>query len=77
MKRGWEVPATQHMRQHKKFHKLITQIGSQSGIPIVLNTSFNLKDQTITINPDQAIKRFLNSGIDFLVINNFLIQKKK
>ena len=63
--------------QNKKFHKLITQIGSQSGIPVVLNTSFNLKDQTITLNPDQAVKRFLNSSIDFLVINNFLIQKKK
>ena len=64
-------------QQNKKFHKLISQIGSQSGIPIVLNTSFNLKDQTITLNPDQAVKRFLNSSIDFLVINNFLIQKKK
>ena len=64
-------------QQNRKFHKLISQIGSQSGIPIVLNTSFNLKDQTITLNPDQAVKRFLNSSIDFLVINNFLIQKKK
>ncbi len=62
--------------QNKKFHKLITQIGSQTGIPVVLNTSFNLKDQTITLNPDQAVKRFINSNIDFLVINNFLIQKK-
>ena len=62
--------------QNKKFHKLITQIGSQTGIPVVLNTSFNLKDQTITLTPDQAVKRFINSNIDFLVINNFLIQKK-
>ncbi len=63
-------------KQNEKFHKLITQIGSQSGIPVVLNTSFNLKDQTITLTPEQAIKRYLNSNIDFLVINNFLIQKK-
>lgn len=62
--------------QNEKFHKLITQIGSQSGIPVVLNTSFNLKDQTITLTPEQAVKRYLNSSIDFLVINNFLIQKK-
>ena len=46
-----------------------------SNIPILLNTSFNLKDQTITLNPKQALKRFLNSKINFLVINNFLIKK--
>lgn len=62
--------------QNLKFHKLITEVGSQSGIPVILNTSFNLKDQTITLSPSQAIKRYLNSSIDFLVINNYLIQKK-
>ena len=64
-------------KQNSKFHKLITEIGSQSGIPIVLNTSFNLKDQTITLTPSAAIERYLSSQIDFLIINNYLIQKKK
>ncbi len=63
--------------QNRKFHKLITKIGSYSSIPVVLNTSFNLKDQTITLDPKQAIERYINSQIDYLVINNFLIIKKK
>ena len=51
-------------------------MGRLCNIPVLLNTSFNLKDQTITLDPDQAIKRFLESKINFLVINNFLIKKK-
>ena len=66
-----------HLHLNRKFHKLITKIGSYSSIPVVLNTSFNLKDQTITLDPKQAIERYINSQIDYLVINNFLIIKKK
>lgn len=62
--------------QNKKYYSLIERIQRLSGLPVVLNTSFNLKDQTITITPEQAIKRYLNSDIDFLVINNYLIKKK-
>ena len=47
-----------------------------TGTPVLLNTSFNLKDQTITISPSQAIERYLNSEIDFLVIDNYLIKRK-
>ena len=48
----------------------------KSGAEVVLNTSYNLKDQTITRTPQQAIERFLDSDIDNLVINKFLISKK-
>ena len=61
--------------QNIRYYKLIEEIGRQSKIPVVLNTSFNLKDQTITISPEQAIQRFINSDINYLVINNFLIKK--
>ena len=67
---------TVSQKQNRKFHKLITLIGNQSSIPVVLNTSFNLKDETITLTPKQAIERYLKSEIDFLVINNFLIKKR-
>ena len=61
--------------QNIRYYKLIEEIGRQSKIPVVLNTSFNLKDQTITISPEQAIQRFINSDINYLVIKNFLIKK--
>ena len=57
------------------YYKLLKEMKSFRNVPILLNTSFNLKDQTITINPKQAIDRFLSSKINFLVINNFLIKK--
>jgi len=43
---------------------------------VVLNTSFNLKDQVITKDPVQAVIRYLSSEIDYLVVENFLIEKK-
>jgi carbamoyltransferase len=62
-------------QQNEKYWKLLTEIGRLTKIPVVLNTSFNLKDQTITITPDQAIQRFISSEINFLIINNYLIKK--
>ena len=67
---------TVNREQNPKYYKLIEEVGRTTGIPVVLNTSFNLKDQTITISPKQAIERFLKSDIDYLVIDNFLIKKK-
>jgi len=62
--------------QNPKYYKLLKEVGRLTQIPVLLNTSFNLKDQTITISPKQAIERYLSSDIDFLVINNYLIRKK-
>ena len=62
--------------QNRKYHMLLTKLKELTGYGVVLNTSFNLKDQTITMTPQQAIERFLTSDIDYLVINNFLILKK-
>jgi len=61
--------------QNPRYYLLLEEVQRTTGLPIVLNTSFNLKDQTITMTPNQAIDRFLSSDIDFLVINNYLIQK--
>ena len=62
-------------KQNKRYYKLLTELGKITGVPVVLNTSFNLKDETITLTPKDAIDRYLNSDINFLIINNFLIRK--
>ena len=62
--------------QNPLYFKLIKEIGKKSGAEVVLNTSYNLKDQTITRTPQQAIERFLDSDIDNLVIDKFIISKK-
>jgi len=63
-------------RQNRMYYDLLEEVGRLTNIPVLLNTSFNLKDQTITLDPKQALERYLSSDIDFLVINNFLIKRK-
>jgi carbamoyltransferase len=83
----WKMPAITHAdgsarvqtvnkKQNEKYHALLTELGKISGYPISLNTSFNFKDQTITMTPFQAIERFLDCDMDVLVINNFYIVKR-
>ncbi len=59
------------------YYELLKEVGKQTGHEVLLNTSFNLKDQTITRTPLQAIERFLDSEINVLVLNNFIITKRK
>ena len=63
-------------RQHKRMYQLLTQLHEDNGYPLVLNTSFNLKDQTMVLDPKSAIETFLNCEMDTLVIHNYIIKKK-
>jgi|TARA_B110000238_G_scaffold198476_1_gene243174 carbamoyltransferase len=62
-------------KQHNRMYKLLEQLNIDNGYPMVLNTSFNLKDQTMVLDPKSAIETFLNCEMDTLVINNFIIKK--
>jgi carbamoyltransferase len=66
---------TVNKEQNPRFYKLLNEVRRRQGVGTLLNTSYNLKDQTVTMTPKQAIERYLSSDIDFLVINNFLIKK--
>jgi carbamoyltransferase len=57
------------------FHRLISAFGTLSGVPIVINTSFNVRGEPIVCSPDDAIRCFLGTDIDFLAIGNFLVSK--
>jgi carbamoyltransferase len=63
-------------KQHNRMYKLLTQLSIDNGYPIVINTSFNLKDQTMVLDPKSAIETFLNCEMDTLVIHNYIIKKK-
>ena len=62
-------------RSNKKFYKLLDEFNKLSNIPVLLNTSFNIKGMPIVNNSIDAINCFLKYKIDYLVINNFLIEK--
>jgi carbamoyltransferase len=63
-------------KQHNRMYDLLTELNKCNGYPIVINTSFNLKDQTMVLNPKSAIETFLNCEMDTLVIHNYVIKKK-
>ncbi len=61
--------------QNEKFHKLISSFGQKTGIFTLLNTSFNRRGEPIVSSPQDAIATFNWTGIDLLVLNNFVIKK--
>ena len=62
--------------QNSKFYELLDAFYELTGCPLVLNTSFNVMGEPIVCTSSDAIKTFSNSGIDILVMNNFIIRKK-
>ena len=62
--------------QNGRFYKLLNAFYELTGCPLVLNTSFNVMGEPIVCSPSDAIRTFNESGIDILVMNNFIIRKQ-
>lgn len=58
------------------YHKLIKSFGKKTGVNVILNTSFNLKGEPIVNTTKEALNTFKRSGIDTLVVGNYVIEKK-
>lgn len=58
-----------------KFHSLLTEFGNVTGHPVLLNTSFNIKGEPIVRTPDEAIRCFYGTGLDILVLGDYIIKK--
>jgi carbamoyltransferase len=67
---------TLNNKQHRRMYSLLNQLQIDNGYPIVLNTSFNLKDKTIVNSPKDAIETFLDCEMDTLVLGNYIVKKK-
>jgi carbamoyltransferase len=62
------------------YHRMIERFGELTGVPVVMNTSFNLKGEPIVEDPSHAFNTFSLSGMDYLFMNNFVVKadaKKK
>ena len=57
----------------KRYYDVIKEFGKLSGIPVILNTSFNEAGEPIVETPADAIRCFLKNHIDYLVVENYLI----
>jgi len=83
-----QIPAVTHIDRSARlqtvrhdheplYHGLIAEFEKLTGIPIILNTSFNRKDEPIVETPADAYDCFMETGMDALVIHNFLILKER
>ncbi len=59
------------------YYDLLVHLGEQTGVPVVLNTSFNVRGEPIVCTPRDALGCFVSSGLDALVIDHFLIRKNR
>jgi carbamoyltransferase len=67
---------TVHKAESPLYYKLIDRFGQATGVPVILNTSFNLKGEPIVTTPANAFSTFTRSGMDALVLGNCLIRKE-
>ncbi|MFZ5927561.1 MAG: carbamoyltransferase C-terminal domain-containing protein [Acidobacteriota bacterium] len=57
------------------FHRLLTEWGRRTGLPVLYNTSFNLFGDPLVCTPRDAVRSFYSSGIDAMVAGHFLLEK--
>jgi carbamoyltransferase len=59
-----------------RYYRLVERFGEATGVPVLMNTSFNLRGEPIVASPANAYRTFSQSGIDMLVMGDFVIEKE-
>lgn len=83
-----EVPAVVHVdgtmrcqtvdaATNPRYHALLRAFEARTGVPVVLNTSFNVKGEAIVCTPRDALRTFFATGIDALAIGAFIVHKPR
>lgn len=57
------------------YYDIVKEFYRLTGVPVLINTSFNMHEEPIVASPQDAVKSFLASGLDYLVMEKFLVQK--
>jgi carbamoyltransferase len=82
-----EIPAVTHVdysariqtvnrEDNPLFHQLISKFYKKTGCPLVINTSFNVRGEPIVCTPLDAYKCFMRTNMDYLIMGNYLLDKK-
>ena len=72
---GSARPQTVEKEINPLYWRLIDEFGKRTGVPVIMNTSFNLRGEAIVHTPTDAIRTFFSSGMDALVMGSFLVEK--
>ena len=73
---GTMRPQTVNRETNPRYWNLINEFKKLTGVPVVMNTSFNLKGEPNVSHPTDAIRTFFTSGLDILYLGNFRVLKK-
>lgn len=72
---GSARPQTVEQEINPLYYRLIDEFGKRTGVPVVMNTSFNLRGEAIVHTPTDALRTFFSSGMDSLFLGSFLVEK--
>ncbi len=72
---GSARPQTVEKEVNPLYYRLIDEFGKHTGVPVVMNTSFNLRGEAIVHTPTDAIRTFFSSGMDALFLGSYLVEK--
>jgi len=83
-----EIPAVTHVdysarvqtvskRTNKRYYDLISKFKEKTGCPVIVNTSFNVRGEPIVNTPTDAFNCFMGTELDYLIIGNCILDKKK
>jgi carbamoyltransferase len=61
--------------QNERLYRLLKEFDAITGVPVLINTSFNVKGEPIVETPEDAIQCFLTTGIDYLALHDVLMEK--
>jgi len=82
-----EVPAVTHVdyscriqtvskENNPIFYELLNEFYRETGCPLIVNTSFNVRGEPLVCSPEDAIRCFFNTKMDYLMIGEFLVRKE-
>ncbi|HYX07002.1 MAG TPA: carbamoyltransferase C-terminal domain-containing protein [Bacteroidales bacterium] len=66
---------TVNRESHPQYYDLIKKFGDKTGVPVILNTSFNIQGEPLVESPKDAIRCFFSTGLDALLIGNYCLTK--
>jgi carbamoyltransferase len=63
-------------RWNPKFRDLLAAFEKRTGVPVLVNTSFNIRGEPIVCTPSDAVRCFLKTGMDTLVLGNLVVSRR-
>ena len=63
-------------RYNKRYYRLLKKFNENTGCPLIVNTSFNVRGEPIVCTPEDAYRCFMRTEMDTLVLSDFVLMKK-